>query len=251
MVRTANGHRQTFRHLLPATGATAWRSSDCRTCRIRAWSICSALSDEELIALDRVQRRQELSRGRPIFYEGDAADNVYILTGGMVRLVRLIADGRRQVTGFRVAGDLIGLAHTPSYAYTAEAIDAVTACRIERRAFERLCERFPRLERHLLHHVCGELAQVQEQVLTLGRRSVRERLAIFLLSLRRRLAEQGPADHAIRLPMRRTDIADFIGTTVETVSRILTRMRREGLIELPQADTIILKDEEALEEIAT
>ncbi|HZD54214.1 MAG TPA: Crp/Fnr family transcriptional regulator, partial [Woeseiaceae bacterium] len=234
---------------LPKRGG-AWRSGDCRACQVRAWSICSALSDEELAALELVQRRREISRGQALFFEGDAAEQVYILTGGTVRLTKMTPDGRRQITGFRIAGDLIGLAHRGSYHYTAEAIDAVSACRIGQRAFGQLCERFPGLQRRLLRHVCDELAQAQEQMLSLGRRSVRERLVILLLSLRGRIAEHGHADSAIHLPMRRSDIADFIGTTVETVSRILTRLRKEGLIELPRSDLIVVKNDEAMEDIA-
>lgn len=249
-MRDVKDYRQRLPRALPSRGAEIRRSRGCHLCHVRALVACSALREEELAALEAMQRRQELSSGQTIFYDGDAADSVYVLTHGAVRLVKLTDDGRRQVTGFRFAGDLLGLACRRSYSHTAEAIGAVTVCRIARRQFEKLGERFPGLQGHLLRSVSNELVQAHEQMLTLGCRSPREKLVIFLQSLRRRLGEHGRRREAIHLPMRRSDIADYLGMTVETLSRTFTCLRKGGLIEMPAADTIVLKDEEPIEDFA-
>ena len=142
-----------------------------------------------------------------------------------------MADGRRQVVGFLVPGDFLGLAFGRTYVYTAEAITAVAACRFQRSRFMELLEELPALEREILGRTSNELAAAQQQMLLLGRKTARERLASFLADL----AERSDADGGpLELPMGRADIADHLGLTIETVSRTFTGLRRRASSTCPR-----------------
>jgi CRP/FNR family transcriptional regulator, anaerobic regulatory protein len=179
-----------------------------------------------------------MEAGRLVFAVGDLAEDVHRLTSGMLKLYKLTQDGRRQVVGFMVPGDFLGLAFGRTYAYSAEAITPAAACRFPRARFFRLLEAFPSLEKEILSRTSTELAAAQDQMLLLGRKTARERLASFLL----RLAERrGEHDGPIELPMSRGDIADYLGLTSETVSRTFTSLRQAGLIELPAAHQLVIR----------
>jgi CRP/FNR family transcriptional regulator len=237
-------------NIMPPIRAKSRGAGSCQTCQVRELAVCAALSDDELAAFDAVQIRQSLKRGQVICYEGDDADAVYNVAAGTVRLSKLLADGRRQVTGFLLAGDFLGLMDEVVHASTAEAVGEATVCRMDRRAFDRLSERFPRLERRLRLRAGHELAEAQAHMLLLGRRTPREKLACFLLRLYERLDAAEPLDNVLQLPMKRADIADFLGLTIETLSRTFTVMRQEGLIELPEPQLVVFKDQEAIEDLA-
>lgn len=220
--------------------ACCGRIGICEHCAVRAIAVCRVLSGEELRELTAGMRTVELEPGEPLFHEGDPAHNVFTLTSGHLRLSRLLADGRRQVIGFLVPGDFLGLAFRETYVATAEALDAVTLCTFPRVAFERFLERHPHFERELLARARSELAAAQEQMLVLGRKTARERLATFLIRLAGRAGTEsgGP----LHLFMSRADIADYLGLTVETVSRTLGTFRREGLVHLEGRSTVHIPD---------
>jgi CRP/FNR family transcriptional regulator, anaerobic regulatory protein len=238
------------RSFMPAMHRNGRPASSCRGCQVRELALCAALSDDELAALEAVQTRQNVGRGQIVCYEGDSADIVYNVAAGTLRLSKLLADGRRQVTGFLLAGDFVGLMDADEYACTAEAVEDVKLCRIERRAFERLTERFPGLERQLRARLTHALAESHAHMLLLGQRSPREKLAYFLLRLHERLSSGKGAAQSLRLPMKRADIADFLGLTIETVSRTFTVMRQEGLISLPEPQLVIFEDRDGIEGLA-
>ncbi len=196
---------------------------------------------------DRSRASQRLS-GDHHFREGDQAEHLYTITAGAVKLYKLLSDGRRQITAFLFPGDFFGLSIHESYAYTAESLSTVVFCRFPRRKLEALFNEMPMLEKKLLGATTQELAAAQEQMLLLGRKTAREKLATFLVVLRRRLAEKSDRSPMFALPMSRSDIADFLGLTIETVSRTLTGLKREGLIVLPDANHVaILRFEELVQ----
>jgi len=208
----------------------------CAHCDVRHLAVCGALSPEELPRLAAITSSRRVAMGSTLIEEGEPAEDVFTLTCGMLKLYKLLPDGRRQVTGFLLPGDFIGLAVGETYIYSAEAVTPVTACRFRRPAFLGLLDELPALEKRLLGQVSTELAAAQEQMLLLGRKTARERLASFLLALARR---QGVAPgRRLNLPMRRSDIADFLGVTIETVSRTFTTLRKEALISLPDKHSI-------------
>jgi CRP/FNR family transcriptional regulator len=180
--------------------------------------------------------------------EGDAADSIYEVVQGTLRLYKLLPDGRRQITGFLSRGHLLGLAPEGVCVYSAEAITDVTLCRYARAAFERLIDEVPGFARHLLATASHELCAAQDQMLLLGRKTAMEKVASFLL----RTADQQAADGAdgVDLPMTRNDIADYLGLTIETVSRTFTKLKDEELISLPRPARLVIRDRDGLEELA-
>jgi CRP/FNR family transcriptional regulator, anaerobic regulatory protein len=168
---------------------------------------------------------------------------------GMLRLVKLLPDGRRQITGFLSAGYLLGLAPEGVHVYSAEAITDVTVCRYGRAAFERLIEEMPGFAKRLFAQTSHELRANQDQMVLLGRKTATEKVASFLLMFAGR--QSGDEAGEIDMPMTRCDIADYLGLTIETVSRTFTKLRQDGLIELPAPTRIKLRDRAGLEELAT
>ena len=172
------------------------------------------------------------------------------MTGDAVRISKLLPDGRRQVTGLLFPGDFLGLAFNESYTYSAEAVGPSTLCRFPRTDLERLLSEHPKMERRLLGMASNELATAQDQMLLLGRKTAREKLATFLLMLSARAERRGHPGNPIDVPMTRADIADYLGLTIETVSRTFTVLRKSGLIEAQGAASIFLPDPEAVRDIA-
>ncbi|HLJ64499.1 MAG TPA: helix-turn-helix domain-containing protein [Stellaceae bacterium] len=205
------------------------------------------LGTEASNRLTALASRQRKEAAEILFSEGDNAENVYEVVSGTLRLYKLLPDGRRQITGFLSAGDLLGLSADEAYLYSAEAITEVTLCRYKRSAFERLIDEVPGFARRLLAVTSRELRVAQDQMLLLGRKSAVEKVASFLLLLAER---QGEDRDMIEVPMTRTDIADYLGLTIETVSRSLSRLKQEEIIALPQATRVAIYDRDRLEDLA-
>jgi CRP/FNR family transcriptional regulator, anaerobic regulatory protein len=196
-------------------------------------------------AVTSMQRRLP---GEVLFVEGDEASSVYEIVSGMLRLVKLLPDGRRQITGFLSARHLLGLAPEGVHVYSAEAITDVTVCRYGRAAFERLIEEVPGFAMRLFAQTSHELHANQDQMVLLGRKTATEKVASFLLMF---AGEHGGDDaREVDMPITRCDIADYLGLTIETVSRIFTKLRQDGLIELPSPTRVKLRDRGRLEEFA-
>jgi CRP/FNR family transcriptional regulator len=222
----------------------------CAACEIRQFTFCSALQDEELGHLQAIVRQVRMAPQQLLFQEGDDAGNVYNILGGILKLYKLLPDGRRQITGFVHPGDFIGIAASGIYSYSAEAITDVALCRFPRRQLYLLFDRFPKLEGRLLGITTDELTAAQDQMLLLGRKTAAEKLASFLLSLGTRMNGEGGEEKPIPVPMTRSDVADYLGLTVETVSRTLSRLKKSGLIEISEARRITITQLDALQDIA-
>lgn len=183
-----------------------------------------------------------LDLGRTLFDQGDAAGFVYNVTAGTVRLSMTMADGRRQITGFMLPGDFIGLSSRAIHSYSVEAVSPSQLCRFNAAALRQMAERVPDLEHELFARARDELDAAHDQMLLLGRKSPREKIATFLLDLADRRQRWGERPDRVHLDMTRGDIGDYLGLTLETVSRTLNRMKREGVIALPSAaDVVFLK----------
>lgn len=187
---------------------------------------------------------------RLIFVETDPAKNVFNLTDGVVKIYKMMVDGRRQVTGFLFPGDFLGLVQNESYAYTAETVTEAKLCQFPRSKLEALLDELPNLEQRLLGMTSHELAAAQDQMILLGRKSARERVASFLLMLSKAAERQGDRDNPIHIPMPRTDVADYLGLTTETISRTLTQFNVQGLIHLMNDKQVYLVDPSALFKVA-
>ncbi|MFQ5973620.1 MAG: Crp/Fnr family transcriptional regulator [Alphaproteobacteria bacterium] len=188
--------------------------------------------------------------GATIYFEDDSPDHLFEVIDGVLKLYKLTPDGRRQVTGFVYPGQFLGLATLDGYVHTAEAVTAVTLRRYGRSQLARLADENPGVARRLLTLTLSDLVAAQDQMLLLGRKSAVEKLASFLLHLADQSETRGDGPDVIYLPMARTDIADFLGLTTETVSRILGRLKAAGVIRLLRTNQIKLVDFGRLIELA-
>ncbi len=242
----------------PIVVETSHRLPDpCAHCDARPFSVCNSIEDQDLSRLAALAHPFTVEPGRSFIEEGDPAEHFFNVTTGTAKLFKMLPDGRRQITGFAGMGHFLGLAVSSTYAFGAEAVEPMRICRFSRGKLRTLLEDFPALERRLLEAASNELVAAQEQMLLLGRKTARERLASFLISRAegQTLVPSGcthgaPASR-VHLPMTRTDIADYLGLTIETVSRTLTRLRGEKLIDLPSPAEIVLRDPRALEGLAS
>ena len=222
----------------------------CARCDARPFSVCNAIGDDDLGVLAAAAVAVEVGAGTTFIAEGQPASGFFNITRGTAKLFKLLPDGRRQITGFAGVGHFLGLAVSDTFAFSAEAIEPVRLCRFSRPKLRALLDDFPAMEKRLLEVASNELVAAQEQMLLLGRKTARERLASFLVMQSR----QGGPCRAPRtrfpLPMTRGDIADYLGLTIETVSRTLTKFRVEGLIDLPAQSDLVIRIPAALERLA-
>ena len=239
------------RRLAEAKSRPEPTASPCAACNVRHLTVCAALDGAELQQLASIVQDIELEAGQPLFDEGEPADYVFNVTAGCVKVYKLLPDGRRQVTGFLFPGDFLGLANQDTYAFSAEAVTPAALCRFQRGKLEGAMERFPQLEKRLLDVASHELAVAQEQMLLLGRKTAKERLASFLIKLSEGAQRRGQPASPVRLPMTRADIGDYLGLTTETVSRVMTQLKGQGTISLLPNGQVDLRDLEALEDLAS
>ena len=200
---------------------------------------------EALVALERIGTRQRVARNREIYAEGDSAQDWYEVLSGTVRVCKFLADGRRHIVEFYSAGDAFGLDSGGERGFSAEAVTDATVMRYSRAATERALEESPALDRRLRDLMLKSLAAAQGRLLLLGRMTAPERVAAFLLDT----IERNDGAARFDLPMSRSDIADYLGLTIETVCRILSEFKRRGVIAIPNPHRIEILDREALEAI--
>jgi len=222
----------------------------CQGCEARGEAVCRVLDFGDLAEFKRLGRDVKLRAGHTLFAESDPASRVFTLTRGTLKLFKLFADGRCHVTGFLHPGDFLGITVDDNHAFTAEAIEEAQLCSFPRSSFDDFAERHPAMERELYHKAEHELGAAQEQMVLLGRKTAIERVASFLLALGRRACAAGGNRNLVRLPMRRSYIADYLGLTKETVSRMLSELRRVRLIRLQKMDTVEILDWARLEQLA-
>ncbi|WP_312681258.1 Crp/Fnr family transcriptional regulator [Stenotrophomonas chelatiphaga] len=223
----------------------------CLHCSVRHLAVCSALSPEEVQALEAVTVSQQVAMGATLARAGEPRQHVYTLTQGALRLVRTLSDGRRQINGFVLPGDYLGLSSSDHHRHDVEAIADSRVCRVSLAHMRDLRSRYPHLERKLLQRACQALDEAQDAALSLARLQPTEKVADFLLRLAAREARLGGDPLRVTLPMGRGDIADHLGLTMETVSRTFTRLRQQALIALPHLNVVELLDEPALRTLAT
>jgi CRP/FNR family transcriptional regulator len=235
---------------VPNASRLAGCAAGCAACDVRGLTFCAGLAPEDIGRISAIVTRQKLPAHQTLFHEGDAAEYVYNLTRGAMKLYKLLPDGRRQITGFLLAGDFLGLAGKDGYSYSAETVTDVDLCRFSRRKLDALFEQYPQLERRMLKLATDELIAAQDQMLLLGRRTAAEKVASFLLRLCERERVRGQPGNPVSLPMTRGDIADYLGLTIETVSRTLSQLKRDKLIHQLSLSELELLDEERLTALA-
>jgi CRP/FNR family transcriptional regulator, nitrogen fixation regulation protein len=184
------------------------------------------------------------ARNAEIYGEGEPADYLYKVISGTVRTYKVLADGRRQIGAFYMPGDVFGLETSDEHTFSAEAISDSRVLVIKRSALVALAERDSDVARQLWALTGRELSRVQDHILLLIK-TAQERVAGFLLEM----AERASNGNALELPMSRQDIADYLGLTIETVSRTLTTLENAATIELPTSRRIVLRNRSALKRL--
>lgn len=216
---------------------TAYRATPTST--TSAGVVARSANDLATAALQSIGTVCQFGRNQTIFSDGDNAVYSYKVVSGAVRLVKLMADGRRHIAGFQLPGDLFGIEWTGEYALTAEAVTEVTAIRYSRTHLERLGEERAEIRKQLTERLRNDLRAAHDHLISLGCQSAKERVASFLMLLARRAgAKDG---EALAMPMGRQDIADYLGLTIETVCRTLSDLKDTRVIDIPNRHQIVAR----------
>jgi CRP/FNR family transcriptional regulator len=227
----------------------------CDSCAVRHHAICAALDDGELATLNAAGRRRTLEAGEPLLWEGDDSILVANVIDGILKLSTGTEDGREQIVGVVYPADFIGRPFGSTTRHSVTALTDARVCVFARGDFDRFAGEHPALEHKLLERTLAELDRTRTWMLLLARKSAEEKIATFLLDMSERLARpdghgaSGPLDR-FDLPFSRQQIGDVLGLTIETVSRQMTRLRRDGVIDLPTRRAVEILDRAELRAIA-
>ena len=221
----------------------------CTNCHVKADGICGALEPDGLARLEKLLRKRRFARNAVIFHEQDPASHAFIITEGSIRLLKYTGDGQRQVVGFLLRGDFFGFGLAEQYGVTAETLESSLLCQYPCTALLELVPLYPKLQRKLLALAEHEIAAMQEQVVLLGTKSADQRIAAFLLRLHKRM-DPLRISPVLEVPMRRLDIAEYLGLTFETTSRVFTQLRERGLIAIPSTREVEFCDMTGLARLA-
>lgn len=186
--------------------------------------------------------RMHFERNEEVFGEGEDAEYVYRVVSGAVRTVHFTSDGRRQILGFHLPGDIFGLETGASHTLSAEAVANSDIIVVRRSCLDKATSENMAAARTLLALTAQQLSSAREHALVLGRKGAGERVAAFLISLANRCVSK----HELDLPMSRADIADYLGLTIETVSRAFSEFERESTISLPSSRHVVMCNPSAL-----
>ena len=214
------------------------------------------MNDIEIGRLSQISRRKHYEAGDTIISDAEPVDFFATIISGTVMLSKTLSDGRHQIVGLQFAPDFVGRAYSRNNTYTAEAATGVELCMFPKPAFERLTEEFPGLQHRLFEFTLDELDAAREWMLLLGRKTAVEKVASFLLMMARRNLMLGcshtpQVDTAhFELPLTRAGIADFLGLTIETVSRQLTSLKTANVIRLGADRLVTVPDIARLASIA-
>lgn len=228
----------------------------CDICVVRNRAICAGLNAEELAVLNTMGRRRTLQPGEALVWEGDESVLVANVIEGVLQLSSSTQDGREQIVGVVYPSDFIGSPFAGSAGQTVTALTEARLCVFARPDFDRFASEHPRLEHKLLERTLGELDRTRKWMVLLSRKSAQEKVASFLLEMSDRLVEsgcEGPSERPLRrfeLPFSRQQVADVLGLTIETVSRQMTMLKRDGIIALPTRRTVEIVNRAALEDLA-
>ena len=213
----------------------------CSACPIRHRAVCASCEPDELGRLEAIKSYRTWKAGEVIALEGDELPFCASLVSGCATLTRTLADGRAQMVGLLMPSDFLGRPGRAVAPYEVTAATDVTFCLFRRTEFERLLRETPHISERLLEMALDELDAARDWMLLLGRKSARERVASFLVMILRRAAT-GPGERRAVLPLTREAMAAYLGLTIETVSRQMTALRKDGIVSLEGTRTVICPD---------
>ena len=205
----------------------------CQACEARHGGVCGALSTSQLISLSKSSTRKNISSGSELIGESQEASSYANIISGVVKLTKMMSDGRQQIVGLQFAPDFLGRPFRADSGITADAATDVNICSFPKAVIDRMIKDTPELEHKLLEQTLKELDEARDWMLTLGRKTAAEKVASFLSLIATHINPEAIGGSAsFELPLTRSDIADFLGLTIETVSRQMTKLRKEGIIEI-------------------
>ena len=218
----------------------------CSACPIRHRAVCAHCDDDELLILESIKTYSTFEAGQPIIWRGDELTSFSSVVSGIASLSRTMEDGRTQVVGLLLPSDFIGRPGRDTVDFDVTAVNDVTLCQFRRKPFEKIVADTPHIAQRMLEMALDELNAAREWMVLLGRKTAREKIATFLEMVVRRntVAENSINNHS--LPLTREEIANFLGLTLETVSRQLSAMKKDGIIEFMDRRRFVVTDMRAL-----
>lgn len=222
----------------------------CASCEARHRGLCGALDADQLIALAKVSHKHKAREGEELIGDAEKIESYSNVLSGVVKLTKMLPDGRQQIVGLQFAPDFLGRPFKTESALNAEAATNVSLCSFPKAVMDRMIKEYPELGQKLLQQTLKELDEARDWMVTLGRKTASEKVASFLLLIARNidpLSDDENETATFDLPLTRADIADFLGLTIETVSRQLTKLRADGVIRIENNRHVFVGDMARLE----
>lgn len=222
---------------------------NCVDCKIQHRAVCSRCDPDELMMLERIKTYRSFKAGETIMWRGEALVYVASIVEGVARLSKTMEDGRTQMVGLLLPSDFIGRPGRETIEFDVIAATDVTLCCFSRRPFEKVVEETPHISLRLAEIALDELDSARDWMLLLGRKTAREKIATFIDMLVRRQQSNLPALGLmpVELPLTREEIADYLGLTLETVSRQLNAMKKDGILAFSDRKHFDVVDLDALQ----
>jgi len=227
-------------------------SVSCNDCRLGTLCFPLALKSDELVKLDSiVQRGMPLQKSEHLFREKDRFSSIYAVRSGVIKTYRLTDDGREQITGLYLPGEIFGMdgISLNAHSCSALALETSAVCEIPFASLEVLSQKVQNLQRHFFQLMSREITEEQQLITLLSKNNAEERIAALMLSISSRNAQRKLSATQFRLPMSRIDIGNYLGLSVETVSRVLGRLQRLKVLFVENREITIL-DIKALQNLA-
>lgn len=214
----------------------------CRACEARHGGVCGSLTPQQLSELSRYTSRRTIQAGGELHGQGQPVHSYANILHGVVKLTKTMPDGRQQIVGLQFAPDFTGRPFSRESALSAEAATDTEICAIPKAALDRLVDNSPDLGRRLHSQALIELDEARDWMLTLGRKTAREKVASFLYLIATHIDPNKAEVRRFELPLTRQDIGDFLGLTIETVSRQITKLRQEKVIHVESNRSVTVHD---------
>ena len=228
-------------------------SQDCNSCPIRHRAVCARCESDELARLEQMKYYRSFQAGQTVIWSGDRMDFVASVVSGIATLTQTMEDGRRQMVGLLLPSDFVGRPGRSTAAYDVTATTDLVMCCFRKKPFEELILSTPHISQRLLEMTLDELDAAREWMLLLGRKTAREKIASLLAIIARRDVSLNPRAKGpivFDLPLTREEMADYLGLTLETVSRQVSALRRDGVISLEGKRHVTVNDFDRLLEVA-
>lgn len=224
-------------------------ANNCSNCPIRHRAVCSRCDEDELVILEKIKSYRTYAAGETILWRGEPLAFVASVVTGVASLSKTLEDGRTQMVGLLLPSDFIGRPGRKQVEFDVVATTEITLCQFARKPFEALIEDTPHVAQRLMELALDELDAARDWMILLGRKTAREKIATFLELLARRTEKaQGSPKVEIEMPMTRDQIANFLGLTLETVSRQLNALKKDGVISFAGRKQLTVVDLIALRE---